>query len=46
MNEPSWTDILLTGAVVAALLFTGWEIRARVPRPARFTLFPLDSEVG
>ena len=29
MNNPFWTDILQTVAVVAALLFTAWEIRAR-----------------
>jgi hypothetical protein len=29
MNNPTWTDILQTVAVVAALLFTGWEMRAR-----------------
>ncbi len=30
MNESNWTDILQTVAVVAALFFTSWEIRARV----------------
>ena len=29
MDTPSWTDILQTAAVVAALMFTGWEIRSR-----------------
>ena len=29
MNTPSWTDILQTVAIVAALLFTGWELRSR-----------------
>jgi hypothetical protein len=35
MNGPQWTDILQTVAVVAALLFTGWEIRSR-SREQRF----------
>src|SRR6266508_1923020 len=29
MNATGWTDILQTVAVLAALLFTGWEFRAR-----------------
>jgi hypothetical protein len=29
MNDPSWTDVLQTIAIVLALIFTAWEMRAR-----------------
>ena len=29
MNDPTWTDIIQTVAIVAALIFTGLEMRAR-----------------
>lgn len=35
MNDPSWTDIIQTIAIIAALIFTAYEMRART-REQRF----------
>jgi len=44
MNQPNWTDILQTIGVITALLFTGWEMRART-REQRFRNY-LDGIAG
>ncbi|HOZ48365.1 MAG TPA: hypothetical protein PK468_17275 [Candidatus Hydrogenedentes bacterium] len=44
MSASTWTDVLQTVAVVAALVFTGWEIRAR-RREQRFRNY-LDGMAG
>jgi hypothetical protein len=39
MSDPAWTDVLQTLAVVGALIFTGWQIRAGVHEQKLQTYF-------